>query len=64
MDESTLWNLFGLDLDVVVRLLGVPSTEKSRELETGMDLELGLLSHVQNLDIAVLHSLHCYKSYL
>ena len=26
LDESILWNSFGLDLDVVVRLLGVPSS--------------------------------------
>ena len=26
LDESTWWNLFGLDLDVMVRSLGVPSS--------------------------------------
>jgi UDP-xylose/UDP-N-acetylglucosamine transporter B4 len=43
LDESTLWNLFGLDLDVVVRSLGVPSSLGGLEEKQLQEVDMRLM---------------------
>ena len=43
LDESTLWNLFGLDLDVVVRSLGIPSSLEGLEEKQLQEVDMQLM---------------------
>ena len=43
LDVSTLWNLFGLDLDVVVQSVGVPSSLGGLEEKQLQEVDMRLM---------------------